>query len=91
MIPNVKLTKELVTHVDDGRQCLILRAQNSTRRDVRLQSDRRRTCLFYTHSRTLDPAVITQNVGATLRKDEHLPESPHPSTEALQSCGEAEP
>jgi len=36
--------------------------------------------LFYTHSRTLDPAVITQNVGATLRKDEQLPELPDQST-----------
>ena len=60
MIPNVELAKELVTHVDDGRQCDVRRSQNSTRRDVRLQSDRRRTCLFYTHSRTLDPAVITK-------------------------------
>jgi len=80
MIPNVELAKELVTHIDDGRQCVILRSQNPTRRDVRLPSNRRHTCLFYTHSRTLDPAVITQNVGATLRKDEQLPELPDQST-----------
>ena len=43
MIPNVELAKELVTHVDDGRQCVVPRAQNSARRDARLQSDRRHT------------------------------------------------
>jgi hypothetical protein len=91
MIPYVELAKELVAHVDDGRQCLILRTQNPARRDARLQSDGVIPYLFYTHSRTLDAAVITQNVGATLRKDEHLPELPNPSIEALQSCGEAEP
>jgi hypothetical protein len=58
MIPNVELAKELVTHVDDGRQCFVLRAQSPARRDARLQSDRRYTCLFYTHSRTLDPVVM---------------------------------
>jgi len=58
MIPKVELAKELVTHVDDGRQCVVLRAQNPARRDARLQSDRRHICLFYTHSRTFDPVVM---------------------------------
>jgi hypothetical protein len=31
MIPNVELAKELVTPVDDGRQCVFLRTRDSAR------------------------------------------------------------
>ena len=76
MIPNVELAKELVTHVGDGRQCVFLRTQNPARRVARLQSDGRRIRLFYTHLRTLDPTVTTQNVRATLCRHKPLPELP---------------
>jgi hypothetical protein len=49
------------------------------------------TLAYSTPIRELDQAVTTQNVRTTLRKDEHLPELPHQSTEVLKSCGDANP
>ena len=66
MIPNVKLAKELVTQLDDGRQCVFSRTQNPAWRALS-QSDGYGIRLFYTHSRTLGAAVSIQNVGATLQ------------------------